>query len=50
MINNISKKYQKNKIYRCYPVNDNFEAREMRFDKKKPNTNKICDNVVNLIK
>jgi SAM-dependent methyltransferase len=61
-INIISKKYQKNKIYRCYPVNysvngpDNglfnnqFEAREMRFDKKKPNTNKICDNVVNLIK
>jgi ubiquinone/menaquinone biosynthesis C-methylase UbiE len=56
IINN--KKYQKNKIYRCYPVNysvngpinDQFEAREMRFDKKKPNTNKICDNVVNLIK
>ena len=47
---NINKKYQKNKIYRCYPVNDKFEAREMRFDKKKPNTNKICDNVVNLIK
>ena len=54
----ISKKFQKNKIYRCYPVNysvngsvnDHFEAREMRFDKKKPNTNKICDNVVNLIK
>lgn len=56
--NVINKKCQKNKIYRCYPVNysvngtnnDNFEAREMRFDKKKPNTNKICDNVVNLIK
>jgi hypothetical protein len=55
---NINKKFQKNKIYRCYPVNgpvngpfnDQFEAREMRFDKKKPNTNKICDNVVNLIK
>jgi len=62
----ICKKYQRNKIYRCYPVNysvngpvnysvngpvnDQFEAREMRYDKKKPNSNKICDNVVNLIK
>ena len=29
-------------IYRCYPIEDNFIAKEIRYDKKKPNPYKCC--------
>jgi hypothetical protein len=38
-----------NKIYRCYPVNTlplKYEYREIRYDKKKPNTYNIVDFII----
>ena len=46
-----NKKYQ-NKIYRCYPLfdkcNNNYTATEIRFDKKRPNSNIIVDQIKNI--
>jgi hypothetical protein len=40
-------KYREGKIYRCYPIIKNnkvfFDPREIRFDKKRPNNNNICN-------
>lgn len=50
--NIITKKMPKeNKIYRCYPRNKNniFEATEIRYDKKYPNTNKICKMLMSIV-
>jgi hypothetical protein len=43
---------KENKIYRCYPNNKNnmFEAKEVRYDKKRPNTNKICKMLMSIVK
>lgn len=39
-------KCKDNKIYRCYPIINeneiNFVPKEIRYDKKRPNSNKIC--------
>lgn len=35
-----------NKIYRCYPVDDKYQPREIRFDKKHPNN----FDIINMIK
>lgn len=47
-----NKKLYNNKIYRCYPSLINkklfFTAKEIRYDKKKPNSNKICSLIANL--
>ena len=40
----------KNGIYRCYPIEDNFIAREVRYDKKKPNPYDVVNNIINLSK
>ncbi len=39
-----------NTIWRCYPHDDKdyFEAREIRFDKTKPNTNEIVSSIIDL--
>ena len=43
------KEYQ-NKIYRCYPFENKYIATEIRYDKKKPNTFKIIDQIQNIKK
>lgn len=42
---------KENKIYRCYPIlnKQTFEPREIRYDKKFPNTSKICNLLESLI-
>jgi ubiquinone/menaquinone biosynthesis C-methylase UbiE len=35
-------------IYRCYPDNDKWIAREIRWDKKKPNTNMVVTTIKSL--
>jgi hypothetical protein len=42
-----NKKYQ-NKIYRCYPQDNKYIATEIRYDKKKPNSGKIIDQIQNI--
>lgn len=37
-------------IYRCYPNGDNFIAKEIRYDKNKPNPYKVVNNIINLSK
>ena len=37
-------------IYRCYPIENNFIAREVRYDKKKPNPYDVVNNIINLSK
>jgi hypothetical protein len=46
-----TKSFKENKIYRCYPIlnKEIFEPREIRYDKKFPNTNKICNLLQSLI-
>lgn len=46
-----NKTIKENKIYRCYPIlnEQTFEPREIRYDKKLPNTNKICNLLDSLI-
>jgi len=44
-----NKKYQ-NKIYRCYPEDNKYIATEIRYDKKKPNSSKIIDQIQNINK
>lgn len=39
-----------NGIYRCYPQNDNYFAKEYRYDKTHPNPFNIVDNIMNLYK
>ena len=50
----INKTVQDNKIYRCYPNyklnNLYFEPTEIRYDKKQPNSNKICRLLISLVK
>lgn len=41
---------KKNKIYRCYPVDDTYEAREIRFDKKYPNSYDIINIIETIYK
>lgn len=42
---------KENKIYRCYPniTSSTFIAKEIRYDKKNPNTNKICNLLKTLV-
>ena len=42
--------YMKNSIWRCYPSNDTYEPREIRYDKTKPNTNAIVKTIINIYK
>ena len=44
-----NKKYQ-NKIYRCYLEGNKYIATEIRYDKKKPNSGKIIDQIQNITK
>lgn len=49
-----TKKY-KNKIYRCYPIINNkrdvvYIPKEIRYDKKKPNSYQIIDQIQNIFK
>lgn len=48
----LNNKIYNNKIYRCYPSLDNnkllFTPKEIRYDKKTPNNNKICSLIANL--
>jgi hypothetical protein len=37
-------------VYRCYPVGDDFVAKEFRYDKKKPNPYDVVNNIINLSK
>lgn len=37
-------------VYRCYPVGDDFVAKEYRYDKKKPNPYEVVNNIINLSK
>ena len=37
-------------IYRCYPTDTKFMAREIRFDKRKPNPYDVVNNIINLSK
>jgi SAM-dependent methyltransferase len=39
-----------NIIYRCYPVNNQYEARDIRFDKKQPNSEIIVKTIMSLVK
>jgi cyclopropane fatty-acyl-phospholipid synthase-like methyltransferase len=42
-----------NTIYRCYPLLENdyqYEARDVRFDKKKPNTEVVVKTIMSLVK
>tara|TARA_B100001123_G_C15320708_1_gene1027800 strand:- start:627 stop:3389 length:2763 start_codon:yes stop_codon:yes gene_type:complete len=39
-----------NGIYRCYPVGNDFIAKEIRYDKKKANPYDIINNIINLSK
>jgi hypothetical protein len=42
-----------NTIYRCYPLLENdyiYEARDIRFDKKKPNTEVVTKTIMSLVK
>ncbi len=50
LINNelINNELINNSIYRCYPENNNWVAKEIRYDKLKPNTNMIVNNIINL--
>lgn len=41
---------QSNNIYRCYPENNKFVAKEVRIDKNKPNPYNIVNNIINLLK
>lgn len=45
----VNKNYQ-NKIYRCYPNDNKYIAVEIRYDKQKPNSNKIIDQIQNIYK
>lgn len=37
-------------IYRCYPIENDYIAKELRFDKKKPNPYNVVNNIINLSK
>ena len=37
-------------IYRCYPNSNNFIAKEIRYDKNKPNPYDVVNNIINLSK
>ena len=37
-----------NSIWRCYPIDGIYYAKEIRFDKSKPNPNHIVSNIINL--
>jgi hypothetical protein len=41
--------YINNRIYRCYPYNDIFIAKEIRIDKKIPNNYSIIDNIYKIL-
>jgi SAM-dependent methyltransferase len=47
-INDIKSKI--NKIYRCYPENNFYEPREIRFDKKYPNSGDIVNQIMVIYK
>jgi SAM-dependent methyltransferase len=40
-----STKYKQNKIYRCYPIDNLYQPREIRFDKKFPNSYDIINSI-----
>jgi hypothetical protein len=40
--------YTNNTIWRCYPIGKYYEAREIRFDKIKPNNSIVVNYVINL--
>lgn len=42
--------FKNNTIYRCYPIDNMYEARDIRFDKKKPNPRNIVNNLISLFK
>jgi 2-polyprenyl-3-methyl-5-hydroxy-6-metoxy-1,4-benzoquinol methylase len=46
IINNVNE----NNIYRCYPINDKYEAKEIRYDKTKPNPYNVVNNIICLNK
>lgn len=39
-----------NMIYRCYPIDGEYVATEVRFDKKKPNNESVVNTLMNLYK
>tara|TARA_B100001121_G_scaffold310305_1_gene340579 strand:+ start:6762 stop:9527 length:2766 start_codon:yes stop_codon:yes gene_type:complete len=39
-----------NGIYRCYPIDNHFIAKEIRYDKKKANPYDVINNIINLSK
>jgi len=39
-----------NKIYRCYPVDNLYEPREIRYDKKHPNNSDIINQIITIYK
>jgi cyclopropane fatty-acyl-phospholipid synthase-like methyltransferase len=41
-------KFKDNTIYRCYPINNIYEAREIRHDKTKPNPRDVVNNLISL--
>jgi hypothetical protein len=49
-IKKIPNKIYQNKIYRCYPQDNKYIATEIRYDKKKPNSGKIIDQIQNITK
>jgi hypothetical protein len=49
-IEKIPNKNYQNKVYRCYPNNNKYIATEIRYDKKKPNSSKIIDQILNIYK
>ena len=55
VVKNLTKKYNKNSIWRCYPTLQKnpkgkytYEAKDFRFDKEKPNKSSIVDMIYNL--
>jgi hypothetical protein len=52
IIDNTKKQIKGGRIYRCYPDNtfNKFNVREYRYEKKKPNTYNIVDNITVIVK
>ena len=47
---NVNITVKQNKIYRCYPNNNLYEPREVRFDKKYPNSSDIINQILSICK
>lgn len=41
-------KFKNNTIYRCYPCNNVYEAKDIRYDKNKPNPRNVVNNLISL--